>query len=180
MILSTNHFKQAHEIAVEKGFWKSQNRNRDELFCLVNTELSEAVEAHRKDKLANQQEFDRAQENRRNSGHSEEVSFVKSFEEYIKDTVEDEIADAAIRLMDWFYFRDRGYTTIPDKVPLKWEDNFAANIFQIQRRVCSYEPKTAFRLILDLSDRENINLKWHVETKMKYNSNREYLHGKNY
>jgi NTP pyrophosphatase (non-canonical NTP hydrolase) len=65
-----------HDINVSKGFWDKE-RNVGELLMLVVTELSEALEAHRKDNFANPNSNDLA-----------------------KDTFEDEIADSFIRLLD--------------------------------------------------------------------------------
>ena len=68
----------------EKGFWDKE-RNVGELLMLVTSELGEAMEAHRKGRVANLQDFERKK---------------MDFEEAIKDTFEDEISDAIIRLFD--------------------------------------------------------------------------------
>lgn len=70
-----------------KGFWDSE-RNVGELLMLITSELGEAMEAHRKGKFA-----------------SKKYLILDSlapqiFEEEIKDSFEDEIADAIIRLLD--------------------------------------------------------------------------------
>ena len=72
----------------EKGFWDN-DRNVGELLMLITSELGEAMEAHRKGKFAN--------------GHSMAASYAtwkEWFEKHYKDTFEDEIADAVIRLLD--------------------------------------------------------------------------------
>ena len=71
-----------------KGFWDNE-RNVGELLMLVTSELSEAMEAHRKGRFAN--------------GHLMDTSYAtwkEWFEKHYKDTFEDEIADAVIRLLD--------------------------------------------------------------------------------
>lgn len=71
-----------------KGFWDNQ-RNVGELLMLITSELGEAMEAHRKGKFA--------------SGHLMATSYAdwkEWFENHYKDTFEDEIADAVIRLLD--------------------------------------------------------------------------------
>lgn len=71
-----------------KGFWDNE-RNVGELLMLVTSELGEAMEAHRKGRFAN--------------GHSMATSYStwkEWFEKHYKDTFEDEIADAVIRLLD--------------------------------------------------------------------------------
>ena len=93
-----------HQNAKEKGFYEidsmieqldaiSQNKIKHALFAqriaLIHSELSEALEADRKDRYATfgcdaySDGFDK-----------------KSFEIWIKDTVQDEIADSIIRLLD--------------------------------------------------------------------------------
>lgn len=66
-----------------KGFWDSE-RNVGEMLMLVTSELGEAMEAHRKGRFADIAAF-------------EETS---DFKAHVKDTFEDEIADAIIRLFD--------------------------------------------------------------------------------
>ena len=73
-----------------RGFW-DEKRNVGEMLMLVVTELSEALEAHRSGKM-----FNKA--NKINFLESDDM--VQSFKDNIKDTFEDEIADAMIRLLD--------------------------------------------------------------------------------
>ena len=91
----------AHENAVKHGFW--DNKPSDEHFlCLVISELMEAVEADRKGKRAYSKEvYNRhIQENHEKYGDDCAGNDLCTFEALIKDTVEDELADAAIRLLD--------------------------------------------------------------------------------
>jgi NTP pyrophosphatase (non-canonical NTP hydrolase) len=67
-----------------KGFWDNE-RNVGELLMLVTSELGEALEAHRKGRFADWS-------NVKDDGYG--------FASLIKDTFEDEIADAVIRLLD--------------------------------------------------------------------------------
>jgi NTP pyrophosphatase (non-canonical NTP hydrolase) len=73
-----------------RGFWDTE-RNVGEMLMLVVTELSEALEAHRSGKF-----FNKA--NKINYLESEDM--VQAFKDNVKDTFEDEIADAMIRLLD--------------------------------------------------------------------------------
>ena len=81
-----------HANNVEKGFW-DEPKNVGELLMLVTSELGEAMEAHRKNKFADVVKFNEFTE----EGQEE---FEPNFKRYIKDTFEDEIADAIIRLLD--------------------------------------------------------------------------------
>jgi NTP pyrophosphatase (non-canonical NTP hydrolase) len=49
--------KKAHGMAKEKGFWDSE-RNKSELLMLIVSELSEALEALRKNHYANKKAVD--------------------------------------------------------------------------------------------------------------------------
>jgi NTP pyrophosphatase (non-canonical NTP hydrolase) len=73
--------KSIYEANKEKGFWDKE-RNVGEMLMLVTSELGEAMEAHRKNRFANW------------------ANASEDFENSIKDTFEDEIADAIIRLLD--------------------------------------------------------------------------------
>ena len=87
-----------HENNKSKGFWSKgkSGQNVGELLMLVVSELGEAMEAHRKNKFS--EPFDRFiwQEDL-----NEEKSIDRlNFQNYFKDTFEDEIADSVIRLLD--------------------------------------------------------------------------------
>lgn len=88
-----NKFKGLNEMAKviyennkEKGFWDNE-RNVGETLMLIVTELAEALEAHRKNKMAPP------------TMSMPEIS-KENFEQFYKDTYEDEIADALIRIFD--------------------------------------------------------------------------------
>ena len=90
--------KDIHCWAQEKGFW-DYNINTDEhlIFAqknaLIHSEISESLEADRKNRHADLEKFD--------SNALTDVTFNDNFKMYIKDTVEDELADAIIRILDW-------------------------------------------------------------------------------
>ncbi len=80
----------------EKGFWDTE-RNVGELLMLVTSELGEAMEAHRKGRFTNWDLFDEQDKIERKFGRQKEFNAFKS---QVKDSFEDEIADAVIRLFD--------------------------------------------------------------------------------
>lgn len=86
--------KEIHQTACEKGFWDEQ-RNVGELLMLVTSELSEALEADRKGRFAKIEDYKKFHDK------PEYEPLIKdAFQHFIKDTFEDEIADAVIRLFD--------------------------------------------------------------------------------
>ena len=79
-----------------KGFYEKP-REIGTLLMLVVSELSEALEADRKNKHA---DFETYQTKLNSEPNRAFVKRSSLFQEYIKDTFEDEIADAIIRLFD--------------------------------------------------------------------------------
>lgn len=92
--------KKIHENAIEHGFYDNK-REIGTLLMLCVSELAEALEADRKDHRATLDSFLEKQKSRNTDSKTpEELSFQADFEIYVKDTFEDEIADAVIRLLD--------------------------------------------------------------------------------
>ena len=117
--------KEIHENARSKGFWDKE-RNLGEMLMLIVSEVSEAMEADRKNHFSDwEDKLPPIGEN------LEDKNFVKAFMMMVKNTFEDELADVCIRIFDLAYSR-------------------------------------------------GIDLQWHIEQKMKYNSMREHMHGKKY
>ena len=99
-----NLIAQAHGTAKEKGFWDTE-RNVSEMLMLIVSEVAEAQEALRKDhyanpvvveSLAHDLELDRTDE----EFLLKTLVWKSKFEENIKSSFQDEIADVAIRLFD--------------------------------------------------------------------------------
>ena len=91
---------QADRNAVVHG-WHEENLSDEHFLCLVISELMEAVEADRKGKHAKVAMFKEWQGN--SVPLNEETRkrrFMEDFEAFIKGTVEEELADACIRLLD--------------------------------------------------------------------------------
>ena len=82
---------EVHENAKNKGFWDNQ-RETGTLLMLCVSELAEAMEADRKDRYADLELIEKDKE--------DFIDFKWSFENSIKDTFEDELADAIIRILD--------------------------------------------------------------------------------
>ena len=90
----------AYKNAVAHG-WHDEDLSNEHFLCLVISELMEAVEADRKGKHAKVAMFKEWQGN--SVPLTEETRkrrFMEDFEAFIKGTVEEELADACIRLLD--------------------------------------------------------------------------------
>lgn len=87
--------KQVYEANKLKGF-DVKKENIGQTLCLIHSEISEALEAIRKNRHA---DLNTATINGTDKLESDSI-FKAVFSKYIKDTFEDEIADTFIRLMD--------------------------------------------------------------------------------
>lgn len=181
--------KDCHQRAVAKGFW-DEFHSVGHYLMLVISELSEAVEADRIGKWAKLTP-DTIDTLQRIAG----APYAQEFLREVKDRVEDEIADAVIRLLDllgWMiesgtplvgidYVRGEFGNTTPPK------DLTDA----LLRIVCSSVLPLSFCSTLEavlapiksleqLCDHLGIDLMAHIELKLKYNATRPALHGKKY
>lgn len=156
------------------------------MMCLVISELMEAVEADRKDRRADLKAF---YKNGASERYLHNENYSEAFQLYVKDTVEDELADAVIRLLDTA--GALGVTIDLEKVDEIAKDfdkdkslemKFTECIYVIVFAIVSY-PYTirdGLALIVGYCNALNIDLWKHVELKLKYNSLRPYKHGKAY
>ena len=118
----TEFSKIVHQANKDKGFYEKEMPVGTHLM-LITSELAEALEADIHNLTADKASF--------NAKIASGIPFQEAFKECIKDSYEDEIADAVIRLLDH----------------------------------CGYK---------------GIDLEFHVQNKLKYNSGRVIRHGKKY
>ena len=100
-----NLISQAHEMAKSKGFWDGEERNIPQALLLIISEVSEATEALRKDHYADKAAVESLSQDLELDRTDEEfllkaINWKTSFEQGVKSSFEDEIADVAIRLFD--------------------------------------------------------------------------------
>ncbi len=121
--------KEIHENAKSKGFF-DEPKNIGEMLCLIHSEVSEALEADRKDHYYIGDV--RSVNGDHPFGERSDIMFKQAFESCgIKNSFQDELADIMIRVMDLAAFK-------------------------------------------------GIDLEQHIKAKMRFNSLREYKHGKKY
>lgn len=185
----------AYKTACEHGFHDTELSN-EHLLCLVISELMEAVEADRKGKTADMFKFKGWQENRislKKSGRTKR--FKEDFDAFIKDSVEDGLADAVIRLLDLAGLR--GITIecfseedIYESTESCNGETFTESIYSIATIPVRFEYEYDYIFdkqlnsmllgVIGLSNYMGIDLLWHIEQKMRYNELRENKHGKRY
>ena len=179
----------AYKTAVEHGFHEEEKPDAYWL-GLVMSEMGEAINADRKGWHANSFLF----ENDENEG----FAFAENFKKRIKDSLEDEIADVVIRLLDFAGLKKYAPFIISSDL------NFSNHVLQAFEN-CKL-PGVLFNLIGSLYDASDANildeciglvivvlsdcfgkitgsdrdLWWFVEQKMRYNELRPKLNGKKY
>lgn len=84
-----------HAAMVEKGFHQKE-KNIGEVLMLIVSELSEALDAHRKDKFFDHDGFIEELETYARGGEVRAGFFAGA----VKDTFEDELADVVLRVAD--------------------------------------------------------------------------------
>ena len=97
--------KDSHAMAVEKGFWENTDRNVPEMLMLIVSELAEGLEALRKEHRAPAHVVHDLHSSLEINHTDEEYvfnlnSWKEVFEHSVKSSLEDELADVAIRLFD--------------------------------------------------------------------------------
>lgn len=177
----------AYKTACDNGFHEEELSNRHFLM-LVITELSEAVEADRKGRYCDINHCTKAINVC--TGKNSPIYFYSHFNEYIKDSVGDELADAAIRLLDLAGLRDievqrietmeAAYVSLFKSMPFpKCIYDIVLNITKHERPIHSCI-NISLASIFALAESRGIDLIWHINKKMKYNELRPNKHGKLY
>lgn len=184
--------KKAHDNAVQKGFWKDQ-LSESHCLMLVFTEISEAVEADRKGMYADLKSYinrtpDISFNGLKTKGSVSDIAFQMKFEKCIKDSVADELADAAIRLFDYAGYLQIDFNKLPTCKYYRAFNRFSftENAFGLTKGLAKeaicIEKRIQFGLnyLKEWADHLQIDLEFHVKEKMKYNEGREAMHGKKY
>ena len=89
--------QEIHANAQAKGFFEKP-KNIGEMLCLIHSEVSEALEADRKDKYCS---YPMGAVN----GWVEDSDFIESYKRNVKGTFEEEMADILIRVLDLCAFK---------------------------------------------------------------------------
>lgn len=171
----------AYNIAKAHG-WHDKELSDETYLMLIITEIAEAVNADRKGirpDIEGYKEFMEAHD---------ETAIPYAFDDFIKGSVEEELADVVIRCLDFAGMRGWDLQHVLDNVQdisyikdFFQEHTFASVSFDICTDIILPEPKEAVRrtiaYICQYCLWRGIDIEWHIEQKMKYNELRAYKHG---
>lgn len=184
----------AYHCAVVHG-WHEENLSNEHFLCLVISELMEAVEADRKGIKSKTVRFNKDMDYLIHElnlyGEKYNKAFIEIFNRYIKDSVEDELADACIRLLDLAGLRnvDLGEVTLDE---LKCSEGFfdwtftesiysivsdMTNQGYIETHSLESHLRVSLMVVMSFCVKKNIDILWHIDQKMKYNELRPFMHG---
>ena len=166
----------------DKGFHEGELSLEHKLMLII-CEVSEAVEADREGRLAQPMPEDWQTLN--------DEDFKMTFLRNVKDSLEDELADAVIRMMDSGYLDDTEEIVLPNtftRVTLfPPEGKGLAFVEQAYYLVVSINAggligdlTRACQIVFYIAKHRNIDIVKHIRMKMRYNSMRPRLHGKAY
>ena len=170
----------AYRAACDKGFHDEQKP--DAVYkMLIITEIAEAVQADRKGLYADKDKFDYAVD--RGAYDCEEA-----YEMYIKGSVEEELADIIIRMLDYCGMKEIGFDD-----GIEYNDctfnhfdflnkSFPEVMLGFCKRAAASFSDMGFllRIVFYYCESLCIDILWFVEMKMRYNETRKRMHGRRY
>lgn len=185
--------QEIHDNAVKHGWWDNQ-RSNEHYLMLVVTEISEMVEADRNGESAiikhirKQGNLAAAQKCKMIDEVDNAPDFIKSFTENVKNSIEDEMADVVIRLLDLAASMGMDFEKLS---PMRYHRafdkfSFTDNAFALTKGLCRENINIIKRIQFGIhymtkwAESQGTNLDWHVRAKMRFNTTRPFKHGKRY
>ena len=193
--------ERAYRIACDHG-WHDERYPDTHWVMMIITEIAEAVQADRKNKHADRDQYvhlmyyamseDLLEDEMKTQYETE------AFENLIKDTYEDELADICIRCYDFAGLLNYDFGDIDENdrdtlMGIKQGDYDEFLNLPVPQFMCyiihlldtTYTAdfdmiRFALYMIAEYAAKNNIPLLWYIEEKMKYNEKRTYKHGCKY
>lgn len=176
---------EAFETAKAHG-WHDKELSDETYLMLIITEIAEAVQADRKGKHADAGLFNADVETLDMADDYDRDVWKRDFEIYIKNTVEDELADTVIRILDLAGLIGCDLSNVKmllDRGMNKVKETFPEFMYRVCQSLTDEIETLRSRLnygiagIIGYCKQKDIDIEFFIEQKMKYNRQREYKHG---
>ena len=172
---------EAYATACNKGF-HDEKHSDEHYLMLVITEIAEAVQADRKGLHAYKDKFLASLK-----PDDDNEMFSMLYEQYIKNSVEDELADIIIRMLDYCGMKQINMQMLEskltkEKLPVGMQ-NFCDDMFYFCVLITDWPDKympNTIAFLINYCESLGIDILWLVEMKMRYNETRERMHGRRY
>lgn len=168
---------EAYATACNKGFHDGKHSDEHYLM-LVITEIAEAVQADRKGLRADRERYNYAVDR----GMCNDIE--ECFERYIKNSIEDELADIVIRLLDFCGMKGITFDSRNDGFDFDrlFHGLFTDSMFDLCSMITGYDPnlEIIIRCVIYYCEKHGIDILWHIEQKMEYNRARPRMHNAKY
>lgn len=191
----------AYKIACDHG-WHDVQLPDTHWVMMIITEIAEAVQADRKDKHADREQYLFLIDKYLSLDDIKKMTLQSfkqtAFEDLIKDSYEDELADICIRCYDLAGLRNFDFDSISEDgrdaymgiTQGQYEDFLNLPVPQFMCYIIHLLDTTytvdfdmvsfALYMIAEYAGKQNIPLLWYIKEKIKYNENRPYKHGCKY
>lgn len=174
----------AYKTSVAHG-WYKENLSDEHYLMLVITEVSEAVQADRKGKLADIEGFNRYMDNPKDV---KDVFYKYAYQSCISGSIQDELADIVIRLLSLAGARNIDISTMNkelnrgsfEKIEPFTEFMYYACRYLVNEDKLLIKINFAIAYVESWCKQHDIDLSFFIEHKMRYNEQREYKHGVSY
>lgn len=175
------YVKEAHDYFVAAG---DTNKNIGDLLMRIIEELGAASAAHREGRFADWGNF--RKESYAKLGEGDFHAGHICFEQHIKDTREDHIAMAFLRLFDLCGYLGIGNLKLKSNRECDYENIgehlyyiifMTSDVYYIRDQECF---DGVFNLLLDFCQHHNIPVEKHIEHRLAYNRTLLRTHGKKY
>lgn len=188
VISLTKECKEQHERVKAKGFY-DRDVSLPEIYGLIISEMCEAMEADRKGRNVENSKYVWV------LAYKDDESYQCKFNQCIKDTVSDELADVFIRCMDAagkYSKEDNDIVLfkhcIDERVKILKDspNTFAYYVyilsewFTLNEKTCCQNLMVMMEICVAIAIIHNIDLDKAIEAKIRYNETRGYKHGKKY
>lgn len=176
---------EAYSIAKAHG-WHDEELPDETYLMLIITEIAEAVQADRKGSHADAGLFKADVETLDLTDDYDRDVWKRDFEIYIKETVEDELADIVIRCLDLAGLHDYDLSrvkAVSERNLLTIKDDFPKFAYRLCQLLTNEDDSLNERLNYGIAGtigyckQKDIDIEWFIEQKMKYNKLRPYKHG---